>query len=91
MQIAVNGLRILRRIGQKAGPYIVLEMLLPGGTLFALLFFLYRRRECDIRWGAQRAAAAAMRALGCAFDKRPLASMPITLEPQRFTTMRGET
>ena len=43
MQIAVNGLRILRRIGQKAGPYIALEMLLPGGTLFALLFFLYRR------------------------------------------------
>ena len=43
MQIAINWLGILRRIGQKAGPYLMLEMLLPGGTLFALLFFLYRR------------------------------------------------
>jgi hypothetical protein len=30
---------------QKAGPYLVLEILLPGGTLFALLLFLYQRRE----------------------------------------------
>jgi hypothetical protein len=28
---------------QKAGPYLLLEILLPGGTLFALLLFLYRR------------------------------------------------
>ena len=43
MQIAVDWLSILRRAGQKAGPYLMLEMLLPGGTLFALLLFLYRR------------------------------------------------
>lgn len=30
----------LRRIG----PYVVLEMLLPGGTLFAIGLFLYRQR-----------------------------------------------
>lgn len=30
---------------QKAGPYLLLEIVLPGGTIFALLLFLYRRRE----------------------------------------------
>lgn len=30
---------------RKAGPYLLLEILLPGGTLFALLLFLYRRRR----------------------------------------------
>ena len=30
---------------QKAGPYLLLEILLPGGTLFALLLFLIRRRQ----------------------------------------------
>jgi hypothetical protein len=30
------------RFLQKAGPYVLLEALLPGGTLFALLLFLYR-------------------------------------------------
>ena len=86
MQSAVNGLRILRRIGQKAGPYIVLEMLLPGGTLFALLLFLYRRRPCGIGWGAQRAAGAALRTLAGVFDKRILACIRLALEPQRSTT-----
>ena len=30
---------------QKAGPYLLLEILLPGGTLFALLLLFYRRRQ----------------------------------------------
>ena len=74
MQIAVKGLRILRRIGQKAGPYLVLEMLLPGGTLFALLLFLYRHRECGISWGAQRAAVygVAEEDLGAFYARRTL-------------------
>ena len=29
---------------QRAGPYLLLELLLPGGTLFALLLFIYRQR-----------------------------------------------
>ena len=89
MQIVVNGLRILRRIGQKAGPYLVLEMLLPGGTLLALLLFLYRRREWRIGWGAKRAAAAAMHTLARVFDRRTLASIPIALGPQRSTAMKS--
>lgn len=27
---------------KRAGPYVVLEVVLPGGTLFALLLYLYR-------------------------------------------------
>jgi hypothetical protein len=45
MQIVTSWFGILRRIGQEAGPYLMLEMLLPGGTLLALLLFLYRRRN----------------------------------------------
>jgi hypothetical protein len=34
----------LRRWGRAFGPYLMLEILLPGGTLLALLLYLYRRR-----------------------------------------------
>jgi hypothetical protein len=39
------GLEILRRWLSTVGPYLVVEVLLPGGTLLALLLFLYRRRQ----------------------------------------------
>ena len=29
----------------RLGPYLLLEILLPGGTLFALCLFVYRRRR----------------------------------------------
>ena len=32
----------LRRVARGFGPYVLLELLLPGGTLIALLLFLYR-------------------------------------------------
>jgi len=38
-------LQTLAWVVRKAGPYVALEILLPGGTLFALLLFLYRRRH----------------------------------------------
>ena len=38
-------LDIARRWWRKVGPYVVLEIVLPGGTLFALLLFLYRRSK----------------------------------------------
>jgi hypothetical protein len=38
-------LRFIATLVQRAGPYLLLELLLPGGTLFALLLFLYRRRQ----------------------------------------------
>jgi hypothetical protein len=64
MQIVISSLGILRRIGQDWGPYLMLEILLPGGTLLALLLFLYRRRKLNTRSDAPRLAIALPRALG---------------------------
>jgi hypothetical protein len=41
----VHRFKGLGLILQKAGPYLLIEILLPGGSLFALLLFLYRRRQ----------------------------------------------
>ena len=54
MQTVLSFLGILRRLGQKAGPYLMLEMLLPGGTLLALLLFLYRHSKLDTGIDAPR-------------------------------------
>ena len=45
MQRLIVILAALRRWVQKLGPYVVLEILLPGGTLFALLLLLYQSRK----------------------------------------------
>ena len=58
MQIVMSSLGILRRIGQNWGPYLMLEILLPGGTVLALLLFLYRRRKLTTRSDAPRSAVA---------------------------------
>ena len=63
MQRVMSSLETLRRYGQKLGPYLVLEILLPGGTLFALLLFLYRRRKLDAGSDAPRIVVALTRAL----------------------------
>jgi hypothetical protein len=42
MQAIINSLLFLRRWAQALGPYLLLELLLPGGTLLALTLFLYR-------------------------------------------------
>lgn len=34
----------LRRMGQRFGPYLLIELFMPGGTLLALLLYLHRRR-----------------------------------------------
>jgi len=56
MEIVNNWLGILRKVAQGAGPYLMLAMLLPGGSLLALLFFLYQRRKPGIEGGAQGAS-----------------------------------
>lgn len=44
-----SNLKLVARQLQQAGPYLLLELLLPGGTLFALLLFLYRNRPLRVR------------------------------------------
>jgi hypothetical protein len=52
----MDKLQALGRLAQKAGPYLLLEMLLPGGTLIALLVYLHQRG--DLRsWDAVRRLA----------------------------------
>jgi hypothetical protein len=38
---------------QRAGPYLLLEVLLPGGTLFALFLYLFRRVRAGTDGAAQ--------------------------------------
>lgn len=40
----VRNLKRASALLQKAGPYLLLEIVMPGGTLFALLLFFYRQR-----------------------------------------------
>jgi hypothetical protein len=77
MRIVISWLDILRKVGQKTGPYLMLEILMPGGTLLALLLFLYRRRKPDTGRDAQRAIQGVLRALAGAFEQSLLMRAPI--------------
>jgi hypothetical protein len=48
MQSVRDGWARLGRYGQKLGPYLLLEIVIPGGSLLALLLFLYQRRKPGI-------------------------------------------
>ena len=58
MRRIIDFLETLRRFGQKLGPYLMLEILLPGGSLFALMLFLYQRRKAGIGRAALQPAPA---------------------------------
>ena len=45
MEIFAISLEFLRRLAQRVGPYLLIEAVLPGGTLLALLLYLYRARK----------------------------------------------
>lgn len=77
MQDVASWLGTLRRLGQRAGPYLMVEMLLPGGTLLALLLFLYQRRKPAIGKAAQQAVHVLMRALAGVFERSILAPAPV--------------
>jgi hypothetical protein len=47
MQTIFTAFALLRRLGQKFGPYVLIEILLPGGSLLALLLFLYRHGKLN--------------------------------------------
>ena len=44
MEVVMVGLEISRRLLSRIGPYLIVEIVLPGGTLLALLLYLYKRR-----------------------------------------------
>jgi hypothetical protein len=49
-------------LARKLGPYVLVELLLPGGTLFALMLFVYRNPE-QVREHAAKARRAAAHAV----------------------------
>ena len=53
-------LQAIVQTSRKLGPYVLLEIFLPGGTLFALLLFAYRNPELVRRY-ANRARGAVVR------------------------------
>ena len=44
----VRNLRMLSQAVQKVGPYVLIELLLPGGTLIALVLYLYRSGKLKV-------------------------------------------
>ena len=44
MEIVVSSWEVLRGLAKKFGPYLLVEAVMPGGTLLALLLYLYRAR-----------------------------------------------
>jgi hypothetical protein len=59
MRTVMGGLGMLRRVVEALGPYLLLELLLPGGTLFALLLYVYRRRRLNLAGDGRRSALPA--------------------------------
>ena len=83
MQRVIDRLELLRRYGQKLGPYLMLEILLPGGSLFALMLFLYQRRKVGIGHGSLRPVQAMIRASASLFAQRTFVLQPCYLRPTR--------
>ena len=47
-------MEIMSKLVQRLGPYLLLEMVMPGGTLMALALYLYRRhRGTAVGWRHQ--------------------------------------
>jgi hypothetical protein len=42
MHVVIQLIAPLRQAGARLGPYVLLELLLPGGTLFALLLLVHQ-------------------------------------------------
>ncbi len=61
---------------RKAGPYLLLEILLPGGTLFALLLFLYQRRQRPDGANVQKTGVVIARAIESARVKLASVALP---------------
>jgi hypothetical protein len=83
VQKVMDHLETLRRFGQKLGPYLMLEILLPGGSLFALMLFLYQRRKVGIGHAMPRPVLIVMRALASLAPQGIFVPQPCYLRPTR--------
>jgi hypothetical protein len=51
MQWLTRHLGFVRRFAQTFGPYLLVEILLPGGSLIALALFIYQQRRLPLGLG----------------------------------------
>lgn len=63
MEKVMLGLARVAQWVQKWGPYLMIELVMPGGTLLALLLFLYQRRNGKLEGGEAQGPFAMVRAL----------------------------
>ncbi len=83
MQRVIDHLETLRRYGQRLGPYLMLEILLPGGSLFALMLFLYQRRKHGSGRAIPSLVQATMRAWASLAPHVSFVLQPCYLQPAR--------
>jgi len=83
MQRVIDTLEMLRRMGQRLGPYLMIEILLPGGSLFALMLFLYQRRKGGAGRELPRPLAALLRAFAALLPQGILVAQPCYVQPSR--------
>lgn len=69
MQTVINLWAIVRQCGRNLGPYVMIEILMPGGTLIALLLLLHRQGKLSGIADAARGVAGHLRraAAACKF------------------------
>jgi hypothetical protein len=85
VQFVISVLELLRRFGAKLGPYVLLELLLPGGTLFALLLFLYQRWKLNAGSFATRIGLASPAAVVSMLGRRTRPYNGVTLSPRMIS------
>jgi hypothetical protein len=56
-----NGMDRMQQLAKAAGPYLLLEIFMPGGTLLALLLYWWKRRVLSAPALAARCSPAAPR------------------------------
>jgi hypothetical protein len=89
MHIVTSRWGMLRRLGQELGPYLMLEILLPGGTVLALLLLLYRRRGFDIRSMVSRTVLAGWLVLASILQQTIFMPRSPYLRPSRVLVALG--
>ena len=72
----VRRMRDAQRLLRKAGPYVLLELVMPGGTLLALLLYLYRSGHLRKLGDGRRLARGALRTAARMFDQLALVWQP---------------
>lgn len=74
----------LWRLLRKAGPYVVLEVVLPGGTLFAFLLYMHRSGQLHKLRDVGAMTRGVLKAAGGSFDQMASVWQPFgTLQPPR--------